>query len=190
MELKDRGILPRYMKSWLIEKYGEDGLSKITKVLTPDAREMLLNSVPHEWYSSALIEEVYSVIQREFSADDPDVLISLGYFVGERSVKGFLSFLFRLASLETGLRRIKPLWEKFHKGGIASGELIERNGKQIRGLFKVEGARPGECSCKVINGILKYMIAATGATQVNVEKKTCIYKDDSFCSWEFQCVKE
>ncbi len=184
--MNDRGIVPRYIKRWLLDKYGEDGLSKVLNSLTPATAEMLRNPIPHEWYPSSSVEELYVTIHRIFAANEPEVIYSLGYHIAEKSVKGFLNFLMRLTSVDVIIKRVKSLWRKFHDSSTATGEIIEQNGTRKKGLFKVEGPSPGEYSCQIITGFLEYMFVTTGATEVKVEKKTCIHNSDPFCSWEIQ----
>lgn len=181
--VNDRGLHSRYARMWLLRRFGEDGLRRVLVRLSPQAKRMMENPVPHAWYPSTLNGEVYQAIESEFSEHHPDVLLSLGRFIAQRSISGFLNFLVRLSSVKTIIKRIEAIWHRYHDGGKAEARITKQQGKHKEGLLIIRGYDAGPQWCQTITGFTEAMINSTGARNVKVEKKDCIHQGNDTCSW-------
>jgi len=183
LQTKDRGVTPRYIRMWIVERFGQEGLARVLARLSPDAKDMLTKPVPHEWYSVELSRELYEALDAEFTPRNPDALPAVGRFVARRSVKGFLRYLVRLVSVEKIIERISAIWHRYHDGGkIEAGEISEREGRK-QGLLTVTDYDAGKEWCTIMAGYIEGMVVSAGARDVTVEKKACIHRGDEVCSW-------
>jgi len=180
---KDRGIIPRYVRLWLKERFGEEGLERVLERLDPAARAMLAKPVPHAWYPVELTRELYAAIDAEFGARDPDALPDLGRFVARRSVKGFLQYLVRFLSVDQLIQRIGAAWRRYHNGGGITVHALDNDQGRRRGLAEIKGYDAGPAGCVIMQGFIETLISSAGARNVEVVKKGCIHKGDEVCSW-------
>lgn len=174
----------RYIHLWLLDRFGEDGLKRVLARLSPGAKAVLEKPVPHEWYPVALSREIYEKVEAEFIKENPDTFISLGSFIAEHSVKGFLMYMIRLISVETAITRLQAIWNRYHKGGTAKANVTRTEGKKKEGLLTVENYDAGEQWCKMMDGYTRTFLESIGAKNVSCKKRFCIHHGDDVCSWE------
>lgn len=182
-EQRDRGVLPRYIRLWLVSRFGESGLGRVLDRLGIKARLILSKPVPHEWYPVEFIREIYEAVEAEFDSEHPDIWTSLGSFIAEHSVSGFLKYMVRLVSVETITTRVQAIWNRYHSSGTAESRILGQEGKRKRGIFTVKGYDAGPLWCRLMDSYVATLIGSTGAKNVKVEAETCIHKGDDSCSW-------
>lgn len=151
--------------------------------LRPEAAAVLAHPVPHEWYPVDYLRAMYEAVESEFGTNHPEVMMSLGAFMAEASVTGFLKYMVRLISVETAINRLNAIWGRYHNDGTAKGRIISVEGNKKKGILTVEDYDGGELWCKLMDGFIRVFVAATGAKNVDSEKQTCIHKGEKNCSW-------
>jgi hypothetical protein len=182
-KVRDRGIMPRYVRLWLLERFGEEGITRVLARLAPEAAEMFSHPVPHEWYPVSLMKELLGAVDAEFSTAHPDALRSLGSFVADHSVRGFLKYLARLVSMQKALARVGLIWRRYHDGGSVETSILKKDDARVEGILTIKDYDAGPVWCKLMDAYLETFAASTGAKNVKVEKKDCIHKGDADCSW-------
>jgi predicted hydrocarbon binding protein len=179
----DRGVNAVLMKSWLLERFGAEGLAKVGEKLSPQAAEMLQKPVPGDWYPIQLVSEIYNAIFEEYDSSHPGILTDYGRFAADRSVKGFLRYLARLMTMESLIKRMSAFWKQYHKGGgISAGEFCE-DGDLKTTLITVAGFKLGVPGCQAIKGYIEGLIPLAKVKDVEVVEKSCIYRGDGSCTW-------
>jgi len=182
-EVKDRGVLPRYVRLWIVYRFGEKGLARVLDRLGPQTKAMLTKPVPHEWYPVSLTKELYRAVDVEFSTAHPDALHSLGSFIADHSVRGFLKYLARLVSMQKVLARVGLIWRRYHDGGSVETSILKKDDARVEGILTIKDYDAGQVWCKLMDAYLETFAASTGAKNVKVEKKDCIHTGDDVCSW-------
>ncbi len=185
----DRGVLPRYIRMWVIATYGTDGFEKFKAALSPEAARMITQPVPHEWYNVKLMHEVYASINNLFGKDDKDVLFSLGLFVADHSVQGFLQYLVHLVSAKNVIPRIGAIWRRYHDTGTAEGKVTSEKGGEKEGTLTIKGYDAGQEFCELMRGYIYGFMKLTGAEQIEVKKENCIHKSGEVCSWNISWLE-
>jgi predicted hydrocarbon binding protein len=179
-----RGVNAVLAKKWLLECFGEETYKTICDRISPDARQMLQDPDPNEWYEVSLTKEVYDAMDRELGRENPLALEEFGRFEVEQSVKGFLRYLARFLTVQQLFNRAKAFWKSFNRGGgIDTGPVIEEADRKKSTVF-IRGSKIGSAGCKVLDGYIEHLIAQTGVQDIKVEKKACVNKGDKVCSWE------
>jgi predicted hydrocarbon binding protein len=182
-KVRDRGVIPRYVRMWIVESFGQDGLEKVVSKLSPEAGRMLEEPVPHGWYPVDLMREAYSAVYSELAERDPEVLYSLGRFIAVQSVRGFLQYLVRLISTEKIVARLDAIWKRYHEGGKAEAEIVASKGSAKNGTFAVSDYDAGEGFCLMLTGFIEEFIRLAGARDITIEKQSCIHKGGEKCLW-------
>jgi hypothetical protein len=180
---QDRGIHARYTLMWVKERFGEDGVDRVAKTLTPRTRKMFLKPVPHEWYDAMMMGELFEAIGAEFTPDLPDALLELGRFIARRSIKGFLQYFVRVISVKTTIARSNAIWRRYHDSGSVETTMLEDGPDPKKGLFIVRGYKTVPAWCTVHQGYIEGFLPYTNACNISVEKQNCVHKGDEYCSW-------
>jgi hypothetical protein len=180
----DSGINAALIKKWIISRFGEETLTKITDELSPEARKMLEKPSANEWYPAHLLTEIYMVVHKHLGKGNPRILLEYGRFAAEESTSSLLRYLVRFISMDTAINRIRAFWKHYHKGGeIKATEMDDEAGRKKR-LITISGYFPSEAGCQVQEGYFLYIAEKTGVSEARVEKKTCVYHGNDSCSWE------
>jgi predicted hydrocarbon binding protein len=179
----EKGIIPFLIKSWLMDRFGVDGLEKVMKRLSPQASELLNNYSLSQWYPVELIREMYEAIEDEFSERYPDILKDHGKYGAQRSVQGVLRYLARLLNINSLVQRMGAFWRQYHKGGSIKGSRVVQEGDRKNIVVTVRGYDLGPPGCKVVEGYLVGIVSLAGARNLNVDKQTCIHEGAEACSW-------
>jgi hypothetical protein len=180
---RDRGIIPYDIRMWIIEQYGEGSFEAMLERLSPRAKAMLSNPFSKEWYPSALMQEVYDIVDDIFTPQDPDALVSLGRFMANHGIRGIIKLFVSLISVKTIIWRIDTLWNYYHKGGSVEVPIVREEGRHREGLMIVKDYYAGKGWCRLMAGYVETVIMATGAKNVTCETQNCIEKGDEDCSW-------
>ncbi|MBN2378735.1 hypothetical protein JXM67_02900 [candidate division WOR-3 bacterium] len=179
-----RGMNSVFLKKWISERYGEDTLNQISAKVSSLAREMLESPNPNKWYATSLTKEIYEVLDRKLSPNNPDALVDFGRFSAELSIKGFLRYLTRLLTVQQLFKRAKAFWKSYNKGGsIETDPITEEEGRKKTTVYVRGTSGVGPQGCKVLEGYIEVLISRTGVNDIVIEKKTCIHKGDKTCSW-------
>ncbi|NLI97402.1 hypothetical protein GX441_01935 [bacterium] len=182
-KLMDRGVIPRYVRMWIVEFYGQDGLEKVLSKLSHEAGRMLRAPVPHGWYPVNLMREAYYAVDSELARKNPEVLYSLGRFIADQSVQGFLQYLVRLISTEKIVARLDAIWKRYHEGGKAEAQIFASKGAAKSGTFSVSGYDAGKGFCLMLTGFIEEFIRLAGARDIEIKKRSCIHNGDEKCLW-------
>lgn len=183
LPVRDRGIIAYDIVLWLKEKYGGEMVGKIIERLSPEAAKMLSDPKPGDWYPVELMREVYDVLDEMFSEKEPRALESLGRFMADHGLRGFMRLVVSIISVKTIVWRISTLWNYYHEGGRAEVPVIKDEGAHKEGVMTISGYNAGQGWCKVMDGYISFIVEATGAKDIRVEKQTCLSKGDRVCSW-------
>ncbi len=179
----DRGIVAYDVALWLKERYGDEGLKRVSGRLGTQAKAMLGDPKPDEWYPIELMRELYAAVDNELSREDPDALASLGRFMANHGVKGFIKLLVSLISVKTIIWRISALWDYYHEDGTIDVPILREEGNDYEGILSIRDYDAGEAWCRILCGYIQVLVESTGAKEVRVTKQTCIHKGDDHCSW-------
>jgi predicted hydrocarbon binding protein len=183
LPVRDRGIIAYDIVLWLKEKYGKEMLDKVIQRLSLEAAKMLSDPKTGDWYPVELMREVYDVLDEMFSKKEPRALESLGRFMADHGLRGFMRLAVSIMSVKTIVWRIGTLWSYYHEGGRADVPVIKDEGAHKEGVMTISGYDAGQGWCKLMGGYISFVVEATGAKDIKVEKKACISKGDPFCSW-------
>ncbi|MBN2378741.1 hypothetical protein JXM67_02930 [candidate division WOR-3 bacterium] len=181
----ERGVNATLVKLYIRDRFGEEGVKKVSARLNPDSREMFFNVVSNKWFPVELMNEIYEALDREFGKENPDLYRDYGRFEVDRSIKGFLKFLVRnLMSVEQLLKRTQAFWKNYHKGGVLETSSIweDKGLKHVTVSIEKFNLYPKVCS--ELEGFMEGLVLRTGASNVSIEEKSCIHKGDKNCSWE------
>jgi hypothetical protein len=180
----NKGVFPASIRFWLNERFGEEGVSRVSANLSQEARKMFDNPESKEWYPEYLVKELYEVIDKEFGNTHPDAFKDYGSFNAERDAGGFLRYLMRFITMQVLLKRLGAFWKQYNRGAkIEMGPISTARGKK-EVVLSVQDYDLGAKGCIVLEEYFKVLCGKTGAQDVQVVKNSCIHKGDDCCSWK------
>ncbi|MBN2378740.1 hypothetical protein JXM67_02925 [candidate division WOR-3 bacterium] len=183
-----KGVFPYSVRTWLKQRFGEDGLSHILSRLGPDAREMLESPSSNDWYPASLLKEVYAAIDEEYSGKYPDIITEYGHFNAERDVKGLLRYLMKFVTMEKLLKRMRSFWKQYNQGATIEASPLKEDDKNKSIVLSVKNYDLGLAGCTSLTEYIRVLCLNTGAKDLTVKKQTCIHKGNDVCSWEVSWV--
>ncbi|NLI97401.1 hypothetical protein GX441_01930 [bacterium] len=182
-ESNDRGVHARYVHAWVKENFGAEGVQKVSSRLSSLASQMFTKPVPHGWYPTKLLKEVFEAVDKEFSPEYPDALRDVGKAIAERSISGFLQYFVKLISVKTAISRSDAIWKRYHDAGRIEIKMLSEEKGFYKAAFIVRDFDAGASWCSAHKGYLEGFLPYTNAKNVTVTKDKCIHKGDEYCSW-------
>ncbi|MBD3286480.1 hypothetical protein GF359_07955 [candidate division WOR-3 bacterium] len=182
-ETLERGVTPVLVKLWVKDRFGQEGVEKVTARLEGDALDMFENPVSNNWYPVTYLKQIYSAISDEFGKDKPSLFTDYGRFDAENSTKGALRFLMRLVSGKNLIKRVRTFWKHYVKGASLDITDIKKKDGHTEITLVMEGYDAGPPGCRAIEGYIQTLLPKAGVHDVKITEKTCIHKGDDICSW-------
>ena len=175
---KTKGVGFSNVKSFTVERYGQDGWEKVLARLTKDEREELASIVAVGWYSLPFYAKLIRVVDQVHGYGDLGLLIQLGRFEAEKDLTTLHRMLLRLASPAFAVEKTAEYWRRFHDTGTWT---MSREGDTgLRGVLEGWGC-VDLALCRELQGYLMRTLELVGAKNVTCEHVRCRAKGDPAC---------
>lgn len=175
---KTKGVGFSNVKSFTVERYGQDGWEKVLTQVTQDERDELASIVAVGWYSLPFYAKLIRAVDRVHGYGDLAMLVQLGRYEAEKDLTTLHRMLLRLASPAFAVEKTAEYWRRFHDTGTWTMHRDTDN--QLRGVLEGWGCvDPG--LCRELQGYLWRTLELVGAKNVTCDHAKCRAKGDPNC---------
>ncbi len=171
-----------YRRNFVRERYGEDGWRRVLARLTPQASQMLNNSLsPLEKYPQAVYTQLIAAIKAEFGGANPgDLARQMARYVARAEAQGAYRFVLQGRTPEEMLEKMPLLWRLQVPLGKMS---VERLGERAYALTLDHPVEAELCQNSLV-GYLEGLLDLFSVRRVRVGHSECFHRGGSRCRYE------
>ena len=175
-----KGVGFRNVRSFAMERFGDEGYAKVLAALTPDDRAAVEAIIPMGWYDLTLYARLIHALNGLDGKGDLSLLDQLGRYEAESDLTTIHRLFMRMANPGLILAKSMELWRRFHDTGAW---VIERKGKSATGTLSGWGIVDAGM-CAELNGYIQGIISVGSGRDVWVSHPTCRVHGAADCVFE------
>ncbi|MGC4120714.1 MAG: hypothetical protein QM765_40280 [Myxococcales bacterium] len=178
-----KGLSFIHRHGFLLERFGEEGLQRILRGVSPETAQVLRTASAQDWVPLQRLVEVDLAIVETFFGKD----LKAGRIIGEYNMNQAISRIYklvmRLISAEMAVKRTAAVWEKIVQGGALTATMT---GPRC-GTLMLSGIDPlHRLYCHVLAGGFEGVLHACGEAQARCEHIECVMDGAAACRFEMR----
>ncbi len=165
---------------YVLDEYGERGVSDVLSRLTPALREAFLRpAVTMAWSTVATVVGIDRAIYEGPMGSSLNRMRHFGSEIAKYDVPGIYRAFFRLGTPGFILGKIPLVYRQYFKKGAVKCHV-----EQARAEIHLEGvAFPHYLCAYGITGWFDAMLELVGTRGSSLEHTACVHRDDPGCTW-------
>jgi hypothetical protein len=184
-----KGTAIRAGLTWYASTYGQEALSRVYELASPDLRAILraedsaFGVIASGWYDTLLVGELLEHLEKLADPDDPEAYANaLTTAIAKDNVGGIYKSLFRLVSTPTMLEaNAQRVWRTYVDEGTCTAK-VPAAGKIAMEVKGWQHHHP--TTCRVVGFMMQNVLRAVGYTALIVERTHCVGDGDGICAFD------
>ena len=164
---------------WVRLHYGEEGIERVTRVVSPALGEVLAaGAVMSRWYAYDLFIELNLALDRTFGSGDMSLIRALGRHGADANLTTIYRLFYKVGTVKWLLARASRLWGLHYDSGTLHVDSYPGHEAALR----IEGfAEPHRALCLSVQGWSERSVELSGGTSVRSEETACRTRGAPHC---------
>lgn len=164
---------------WVRINHGEQGVDKLTQVVSPELGAMLRDKISMaSWYPFERFVELNLTIDQLFGTGDLGLIKTLGRHGADANLRTIYRLFYKVGTVQWILSRASRLWGLHYDSGTL--HLDTYPGK-IVGLRIVDFETPHKSHCLSVQGWAERSVELSGGKQVEIREVVCRTEGAQHC---------
>ena len=164
------------------EKFGDDGLAKVTARLNPeDSERMGTTILASAWYPVAFLLAVMKAAKEEFGSQMPDVITQMGRASADYAHTTVYKLVFKVGSPQWIISKASVIFSSYYDRGQM---VVTESGAGFAVVELRDFGEPAPEFCERIAGWIVRTWELSGAKNVKIIHNTCVSRGGKVCRFE------
>jgi hypothetical protein len=177
-EGRTKGMNLLHMRSWVIERHGQDGWQRVRASLGPADAAVVASLVPVGWYDLRLQHRLLRTIDAVLGDGDLRLVPSIGRHAAMQDLTRIHKLFLRLATPAFVLQKASDYWSRFYDTG--RWEVEPHGERGARGVLR-DFAVPDRAFCLYLFSYIERTFRLTGVQGGNLAHSSCVCRGDHAC---------
>lgn len=176
-----KGTTISNQKAFIVEKFGEESLTRFLGALPAEVRSLYEASVVVSWVPTSAVRLGYQTINRLFGDGTPAIYHEIGAWGARRDLPRFFKTILGMANPATVFEFLGSMWRIYYSSGKL--RVVEKQPNHlIVHLIGFEDAC--EEICSDIAGFSQALLETLKIKNPRVKHTACIAKGSEYCVFE------
>ena len=176
-----KGIVILNARAFAIERYGDEGWTRVIERLDQPDRDVLASIIPMGWYDILVYDRVNRAFFEVLGGEDLAVLEELGRYSAEHDLTTIHRIFLRVANPAYVLEKSAEFWRRYQTSG--AWEITRVSPNRVHAVLRDWGSRD-ELTCIRLAAYMRRLFELVGAKNGWLERTKCRARGDEACVFE------